>query len=198
MFAAVPTPRLAADELPPWASLLERFYTRANLPLPAILPLKKEEVPAPYHQLLVHSNDMTPTLEGFYGEPMRIAVLNREREPGMYLREVILTSAHARRPVEYGAIRIWLDRLPEPARLRVLEERRPLGNILQTEQLPHLSWPQAFFQVNADAHMCRVMELHHPATLFGRRNLLLTGDRRLLAEVLEVLAPVHEFNRPSS
>ena len=198
MFAAFPTTRPAADELPPWVSLLERFYTRANLPLPAIVPLKKEEVPAPYQRLLVHSNDMTPTLEGFYGEPMRITVLNREREPGIYLREVILAAARARRPVEYGAIRIWLDRLPEPARLRVLEERHPLGNILQTEQLPHLSWPQAFFQVNADAHMSRVLELRQPGTLFGRRNLLLTGDRRLLAEVLEVLAPVQEFKHPSS
>lgn len=52
-----------------------------------------------------------------------------------------------------------------------------------------LSWPQAFFQVLADAHLCRMLGLKRTEHLFGRRNLLLTGERRLMAEVIEVLAP---------
>jgi chorismate-pyruvate lyase len=121
---------------------------------------------------------------------MRIAVLSREREEGAYLREVILQPESEVRPVEYGVIRICLEHLPAGARQRVLEEKRPLGNILQTEAIPHLSWPQAFFRVEADPHIARVLRLSQPDALYGRRNILLDRTRRLLADVLEILAPV--------
>src|SRR5208337_3596481 len=49
---------------PSWAILLERFYAQMRLPLPRIEQVKENEVPEPYHRLLVHSSDMTPTLEG--------------------------------------------------------------------------------------------------------------------------------------
>jgi hypothetical protein len=190
MFATASKAPPQTEHLPPWGALLERFYARLNLPLPAMARLPDQEVPEPYRRLLVHSKDMTPTLEAFYHEPMCIAVLSREREGEAYLREVVLKPAAAARPVEYGVIRICLDHLPAAARQRVLEEARPLGNILQTETVPHLSWPQAFFRVEADSHMTRVLRLRRPGTLYGRRNILLDGSRRLLADVLEVLAPV--------
>jgi chorismate-pyruvate lyase len=190
MFATASSARRKIKHLPPWGDLLERFYGRLSLPLPSVVHLKKHQVPHPYHGLLVHSNDMTPTLEAFYRHPMRIAVLSREHEDGAYLREVILKPESEARPVEYGVIRICLEHLPAAARRRVLEEKRPLGNILQTEAIPHVSWPQAFFRVEADPHMVRVLRLSQPGSLYGRRNVLLDGSRRLLADVLEVLAPV--------
>lgn len=189
MFASVSTDRPPTEQLPPWANLLERFYARIKLPLPEVARLLGHEVPEPYRRLLVHSNDMTPTLEAFYRRPMGIAVLSREREGADYLREVILKPVGEARPVEYGVIRICLEHLPAAAQQHVLEERRPLGNILQTEAIAHLSWPQAFFRVEADSHMARMLGLHRRVALYGRRNVLLDGSRRLLADVLEVLAP---------
>jgi chorismate-pyruvate lyase len=170
--------------------LLEHFYAKLGLPLPGLHELKDEEMPQPYKGLLVHSSDMTPTLEAFYRQPMRLTVLTREHQDYAYLREVVLKCAHDARPVEYGVIRICLDHLPAPARLRVLEEQRPLGNILQSEVIPHLSWPQAFFRIHSDSHLGHVLYLSQPGTLYGRRNVLLDGSRRLLAEVIEILAPV--------
>jgi hypothetical protein len=38
--------------------------------------------------------------------------------------------------------------------------------------------------------MARVLNLKQPCALYGRRNILLDISRRLLADVLEVLAPV--------
>src|ERR1043165_9844915 len=49
---------------PAWAVLLDGFYTRAGLRPPLLRQLMGEDVPQPYHSLLVHSLDMTPTLEG--------------------------------------------------------------------------------------------------------------------------------------
>src|SRR5664280_1818199 len=105
-----------AKAVPPWAALLGRFYERTGLFLPLLRELKGEEVPQPYRALLVHSSDMTPTLERFYGQTLRLRVLSRERQDDSYKREVILWLAEDTRPVEYGLIRIFLDRLPPTAR----------------------------------------------------------------------------------
>jgi chorismate-pyruvate lyase len=137
---------------------------------------------------------MTPTLERFYRQRMGLTVLSRELQDNAYMREVILKRADDETPVEYGVIRICLDHLPPQAARRVLEEQAPLGNILQTEAIPHMSWPQAFFTANSDTHMRTVLRLDHSQALYGRRNVLLDGSRRLLAEVIEILAPVIERN----
>ena len=189
MFTDASADRRRAKAIPSWASLLERFYERTGLSLPAMRELKAKEVPQPYQALLVHSSDMTPTLTRFYGQTLRLRVLSRERQDKSYKREVILWLAEDARPVEYGVIRIFLDRLPTAARRLVLEEQRPLGDILHGEAIPHLSWPQAFFRFKSDAHAGSALGLRHPGFLYGRRNVLLDGSRRLLAEVIEVLAP---------
>jgi chorismate-pyruvate lyase len=176
--------------MPSWAALLQRFYERTGLSAPVLKELKGVEVPPPYRALLVHSSDMTPTLARFYGQALGLKVLGRERQGDSYKREVILWLAEDTRPVEYGVIRIYLDRIPPAARRLVLEEQRPLGDILQGEAIPHLSWPQAFFRLKADAHSGAALGLQRAGFLYGRRNVLLDGSRRLLAEVIEVLAPV--------
>jgi chorismate-pyruvate lyase len=176
--------------IPPWAALLQRFYERAGLSSLVLRELKAAEVPQPYQALLVHSSDMTPTLASFYGQALRLRVLSRERQDDSYQREVILWLAEDARPVEYGVIRIRLDRLPPAARQFVLQEQRPLGDILHGEAVPHLSWPKAFFRLKPDAHAGAALGLRRAGFLYGRRNVLLDGSRRLLAEVIEVLAPV--------
>jgi hypothetical protein len=75
------------------------------------------------------------------------------------------------------------------ARGLVLKAERPLGDILNSESIPYLSWPQAFFRLKADAHAGAALGLRGPGFLYGRRNVLLDGSRRLIAEVIEVLAP---------
>jgi hypothetical protein len=213
----MPSTWLARPDTPPWAVLLEKFYARMGRPLPRLEQLKEDKVPQPYKALLVHSSDMTPTLEGFYRRPLGLTVLSREIEAETYLREVVLRladhdlpaprrsaavppsspgdalpSRDDSRPVEYGVIRICLGQFPRAARRRVLEEQRPLGSILQSEGIPHISWPQAFFRVESDPHTRAVLGLQQPCDLYGRRNVLLDRTRRLLAEVIEILAPVEE------
>ncbi|MBI5387962.1 MAG: hypothetical protein HZA90_25140 [Verrucomicrobia bacterium] len=182
----------AAPPTPPWAALLERFYERTSLPVPTLQRLRDDEVPPPYKSLLVHSADMTPTLEKYHQDRLGLEVLRRVvLGSGEYLREVVLTLAGNSRPVEYGVIRIWLKRFPEAARQLVLEEQRPLGGILLSEGIAHVSWPHAFFRVEADAHIGSALRLQHAAPLYGRRNVLLNGSRHLLAEVIEILPPVN-------
>jgi hypothetical protein len=171
-------------------TFLELFYSRAGLPLPRLEKLEAEGVPLPYRKLLVHSTDLTPTLESYYRQDLALTVLSRWREGDTYIREVVLRLAGDGNKVGYGAIRILLNHLPAPAVARVLEEQTPFGSILQTEGIPHLSWPQAFFRAQADSHIEHALGQHQASFLYGRRNVLLDGSRRLLAEVVELLAPV--------
>jgi chorismate-pyruvate lyase len=180
----------------PWAALLGQFYRRLGLALPAMARLEANEVPQPYRRLLVHSNDMTPTLGTFHRSQIRLRVLGRECESNLYRREVVLLLEASGKPVEYGAICIHLQHLPEAARRLVLAERLPFGQILEAEAIAHLSWPQTFFAVTSDEHMGRLIGADPSTPLHGRRNILVDGRRRLLAEVLEILAPVTETPSP--
>lgn len=182
---ATPTTRKA----PSWATLLEHFYRRAGMRLLPLQRLANDEVPEPYKRLLVHSSDMTPTLENYYGQPLGIRVISRQREGETYLREVVLNLKEDLRPVEYGVIRIFLEHFPAEARRMILDEVRPLGAILEEQAIGHMSWPQVFFRAESDAHLGKWLRLPRPCPLYGRRNLLLDGSRRLLADVMEILAP---------
>ncbi len=183
---------------PPWAILLEQFYSQSGHPLPRILTVEEATVPEPYKTLLVHSSDMTPTLEKFYGQRIGISVLNRDLQSDFYLREVLLNLSEGEsRPVEYGVIRIFLNHFPPSARRCILEQKRPLGTILHDEEIPHSSWPQGYFRIESDSRLASLLRIPAPCDLYGRRNILLDGSRHVLAEVIEILAPVDPA-RPSS
>ena len=110
---------------------------------------------------------------------------------------MVLTLAQSGLPVEYGAICIHLQHFAEPARKLIFAEEHPFGRILQSEGIAHLGWPQAFFSIEADGHIRRLLEVEQARPLYGRRNVLLDGRRRLLAEVIEILAPVDNERYPT-
>ena len=182
----------ATTHAPPWAALLEPCYRRLGLTLPPTVKLPPDAVPGPYHQLLVHSDDMTPTLEKFHRDRLHLRPLSREYSANSYRREVVLELERRGQPVEYGVIGIRLQHLPPAARRLVLEEQCPFGRILQTEAIPHLSWPQAFFSVRSDAYLSRLLGSRPGSVLYGRRNVLVDGRRRLLADVIEIVAAAPE------
>ncbi len=193
--ALIPSARRPQQHPQPWAALLELFYSRAGLRLPLLARLERDEVPEPYRGLLVHSHDLTPTLEAFYGQRLGLKVLSRRREGTSYLREVVLQLAGSGQRVGYGAIRIQLERLPRASAQSVLENQVPFGSILARDGIAHLGWPQAFFSADPDAYMQAALGLDHAGKLYGRRNVLLDGSRRLLADVLEILAPVASLTK---
>jgi chorismate-pyruvate lyase len=173
-------------------SLLEPYYRRLGLALPSTIKLAPDALPVPYQRLLAHSDDMTPTLEAFYARPLQLKVLSRDSWFDVYQREVVLGLGAPPQPVEYGAISIHLQHLPPAARRLVIEGEEPFGRILEREALAHLSWPQAFFAVRSDPHLSRHLGSPLGKVLYGRRNVLVNGHRRLLADVVEILASVPE------
>ena len=170
---------------------LDEFYREAGLALPEARQVPGESVPEPCRQLLVHERDMTPTLEAFHGARIHLDVLKWRLDTRAYWREVILRLNGSDRPVEFGAIVIYLDLFPPAARDEVLGGRRPLGTILADHSIVHKSCPQAFFEIHSDPVMRQALDIPQPAVLYGRRNVHRTLRGQVLADILEIMPPLH-------
>ena len=169
---------------------LDDFYNRSGVPLPPLQQVDGEEVPEPYKRLLVHSSDMTSTLENFYEEPVHVRVLSRKQDGNDYFREVVLCTEGDSKPVEFGAIKINLALFPEAAKKQILEEQWPLGRILKDCAVTYSSWPKAFLKIASDRLINTALGLKGAHVLYGRRNTLLNANDQSLAEIIEILPPV--------
>jgi chorismate-pyruvate lyase len=168
---------------------LDYFYERSGLDLPEFRVLTGEEVPQPFRRLLVHLDDMTPTLEEFYRDEIELRVLGRRRRGPEYWREVVLRLRSSGRPVEFGANRLRLDRFPVSAQKAILDEQAPLGHIMRDFGVEHRCEPNAFLALNADELIGETLGLSGPSEVYGRHNRLYGPGGTWLSEVVEILGP---------
>lgn len=169
---------------------LDEFYAAAGETLPPLEQIDGAAMPEPYRTILVHQNDMTPTLEKFHRCAVHLEVLSRRTRGNSYYREVVLRLDGSNRPVEFGAIKINLVLFSPEAREAILRERLPLGHILQQYQIPHASRPSAYLRLASDKLINSVLELTGAQVLYGRRNTHFDPQQRPLAEIVEIL-PTH-------
>ena len=171
---------------------LDEFYARMGLTLPPLEQVDGEAVPQPYRQLLVHHNDMTPTLEKFHQRDIHLRLLGRRHRGDEYFREVVLLLDGADQAVEFGAIKINLNLFTPEARRQILKEQRPLGHIMQECGIKHRSRPKAFLRLASDKFINQALQLSGAHVLYGRRNTLFDPQERALAEIVEILPPAQE------
>ena len=176
----------------PYAHPLDEFYANAGLTLPRIEVIPGPSMPEPHRKLLVHDGDMTPALEAFYDSPIHLEVLRSEERNSYYYREVVLITDDASERVEFGAIKISLERFPPAARKDILAERLPLGTILAKYRIRHTSRPKAFLKIVADDFINQSLGTTGRLTLYGRRNTLSNLEMEPLAEIVEILPPANQ------
>jgi chorismate-pyruvate lyase len=168
---------------------LDEFYARSGLALPPLDQVDGEALPEPYRSLLVHERDMTSTLEDFHNAGIHLRLVGRHQRDQEYFREVVLALDGTERAVEFGAIKIHLNRLPETVRQQILAERFPLGHILKDCGLPYLSRPKAFIRIASDKTINALLGLSGAHVLYGRRNTLFNPRSEPIAEIVEILPP---------
>jgi hypothetical protein len=166
---------------------LAEFYAQAGAPMPPIDRIDGSDMPEPYRTLLVHTNDMTPTLERHHNARIHLQVLRSERNGTDYHREVVLRLDGTDQPVEFGANRVALDLYPPEAQTLILKEYIPLGTILGLFNIVHTCHPSAYLRLTADALISRQLQVPEGALLFGRRNTLRDPAGRSLSEIVEIL-----------
>ena len=167
---------------------LDEFYNLSKKKLPVIKAIDKLDIPEPYKSLLVHERDMTSTLGQFYADKIQLNVLNQHQQENEYYREVLLLTKSERRPVEYGAIKIFLHKFPESARKAIVEATAPLGQLLHDYDINYLSKPKGFLVIECDSYIGDLLECKEKTRLFGRRNSLYEpNNHSKIAEIVEIL-----------
>ncbi|MEX2672362.1 MAG: hypothetical protein WD294_09665 [Phycisphaeraceae bacterium] len=176
---------------------LSDFYAASGARLPDVETVDGLKMPQPFRRLLVHRNDMTPTLEAFAGQRIGLRTLEVHRGEDALYRQVVLITDGDEQPMEFGAIKIYVDRFEAEAREKILGCRCPLGTILHDYKIKHASRPTDFFSMTSDPVIAGALGLEDAErTLYGRHNVLWDAENMPLAEVVEVLPPFDD--RPNA
>jgi chorismate-pyruvate lyase len=163
------------------------FFYGIGSARPKVTFVQPEELPEHERWLLVHDTDMTLRLREGHGCEIDLDVHARGRIGNYLVRASVLTRRTDGRPVEFGAIGIHLDVLPEAAQQLVLEGRVPFGAILERYEVPHTSHPRGFFRISVDSRLAELLGATSGQILFGRCNELRHASGKPLADVVEVL-----------
>ncbi len=164
-----------------------RFYAKSGIELPGVERLDGTQLPEPARTLLVHERDMTSTLRRYHGSEIGLRVCSKSMEDGVLSRLVILDRADTGQPVEFGAIRVFLDRFEPEVSEAIATGGEPLGGILGRMGVPYVSAPRAYFRYEADAFVGLLLDQVIKRPLFGRCNVLSKPDGTTLAQIVEIL-----------
>ena len=162
---------------------------------PLTVTIEAGSVPRPYRDLLVHTASMTSVLTTAYQEEIGLKVLRQECSGQVLSRQVLLVRQSDGAPVEIGLIRIYLEHFPAEPRRWVLEGKLPVGKLLPRFGMQYSNRPAAYFQVLSEGMIGEALKLSNPCNLYGRCNRLLLPSGEILAEVIEILAPLRTVRR---
>jgi chorismate-pyruvate lyase len=147
-----------------------------------------DEVPAPYHGLLVHEHHMTVTVETYHGSLVEVRVLARRHEDESYARKILLALESTGRIVQFGIARVNLRYCSPAVRSEILAARTPLGRILIQHNVLRRIEPTAFLRVIPGSAMMGWFGLERPQPTYGRLAYIHCNGQPAV-ELLEIVAP---------
>jgi len=168
---------------------LNLFCAHYGREVPELTPLFEQHMPEPYRTLLVHQNNMTPTLESYHGGTIHIEPINVLSDAEETTREVILRRDTDGKPLEYGASRVWRSTVTPEALFLIDDGRLPLGTILRVCECEHTVRPSGFFKIRSTSFFADAFDADQTPYFYGRRNTLVAPDGNPIAEVCEILPP---------
>ncbi len=138
--------------------------------------------------LLAHTSHMTLAMERFHGGSVGLIVASRrDCDDGRYAREILLT-ASAGRLVQYGIVRLDIDRLPAAAAAAIRLESEPLGRILLAAGLLCDIHDVELLRVATGPGFAAVMDSAEGLETYGRVATIQL-DGHAIIELLEIVAP---------
>src|SRR5262245_5083814 len=177
--------------LPPLAG--PDLYTLFSLFPPPGVPAQFEfvsadDVPEPYHRLLVHEHHMTVTVEAHHGDRVDVRVLARRLDGDTYARKILLTLQGSGRVVQFGIVRIHLRYCSQAVREEILAAKTPLGRILIEHDVLRRIEPTAYLRIIPGEAMMGWFNLDRPLPTFGRLAYI-HCDGKPAIELLEIVTP---------
>lgn len=147
-----------------------------------------QEVPKPYHQLLVHELHMTVTVEAHHGDLVDVKVLEHRLDDDSYARKILLSLQKTGRVVQFGLVRVHLNFCSAEVRAEILARQTPLGRILIQHNVLRRIEPTAFLRVLPGPAMRAWFGLEHATPTYGRLALI-HCDGQPAIELLEIVTP---------
>jgi hypothetical protein len=156
--------------------------------LPEYELVLSDEVPPPYHGLLVHEHHMTVTVEAHHGDRVDVRILARQHQGDSYARKILLTLHGSGRVVQFGIMRIHLQYCSPMVRDEIVAGQTPLGRILIRHNVLRRIQPTEYLRVLPGAAVASWFGLQRPLTTYGRLALI-HCDGQPAVELLEIVAP---------
>jgi hypothetical protein len=153
-------------------------------------PVKAEEVPEPFHKLLVHEQHMTLTLTAHYGAFLELSVKEMHFEENLYSRKISLTIPRNNAIVEYGLVRLDLRYIPEPVWKEIFQQRTPLGEILLRHNILQRIQPKWFLKFEPESSILAWMKAPQRAEPYYGRLGTIYCNGEPAVEVLEIVTGV--------
>lgn len=160
----------------------------------AVSVVPPDQVPEPYHRLLVHTHHMTVTVERFYGDKVDVKVLNVRRDGDDYARKILLTLKGSGKVVQFGLPRVNLSLLPEKVRNEIVAGGTPLGRVLIKNHVLRRIEPISFMKVTLGPGLADPFGVPPGTVTYGRTGVIFANEQPAI-EVLEILAPVQPIGR---
>lgn len=147
-----------------------------------------DEVPPPYHGLLVHEHHMTVTVEAYHADLVNVRILAHRQDEDYYARKILLALKGSGRVVQFGIMRINLGYCSREVRAEIIAGQTPLGRILIEHDVLRRIEPTAFLRVLPGPSMMAWFGLDNPKLTYGRLAYI-HCDEKPAVELLEVVAP---------
>ena len=147
-----------------------------------------DDVPQPYHQLLVHEHHMTVTVEDHHGDLVDVRVLAVKHDDDTYGAKFFSPCTKPAGSCNSVPCTVHLQFCSEAVRAEILEQRLPLGRILIQHNVLRRIEPTAYLKIVPGPNLMKWFNLTQPTPAYGRLGLI-HCDGHPAIEVLEVVTP---------
>ena len=171
-------------ESPNLFELFAQFPPAADLP--SVVAVPPDVVPPPFHDLLVHDQHMTVTVEAYHGDLVNVRVLNRCRKGSYYSRKIVLELQQSKKIVLFGIVRVNLAVCSAPVSAAILAEQTPFGRILIEHNVMRRIEPTKFLRVEPGPRQLAWFGQKETQALYGRLAYIHCDEQRAV-ELLEVV-----------
>ena len=144
------------------------------------------DVPAPFDELLVHTDHMTTRLAAYHGGPVTLRVLDERREGDLYRRKIVLTPEGSESVIEFGIVRIDLSFVPDAVRSAIVGQSAPLGDILIRHSVLRRIDPRWFVKFTVGSPLVATCGWNDEGDVYGRVGTIYCNDQPAI-ELLEVV-----------
>lgn len=166
--------------------LLLAFFGESRLP--RCREISPDEVPAPFHALLVHDNHMTVTLEEYFGQRVVVMPYKVQRVGELYGRKLDLLLEGDGRVVMTGAMIFNLGTVNAEVGELILAQKTPLGRILIEHGILRRISGGTYLRIESDDPLAARFGVPDPGPCFGRLATIFC-DGKPAVDLLEIVTP---------